>query len=108
MKRIYLLLLMIVGGCSVLLLIAQQPGTPVDSQKACSRFEQQVEQNRTQMFPQGKQIFRFDTFGDEAFWDGALHLHQAIAGERNGGVGPCVRGTAVPSAASVVLTPRTL
>lgn len=90
MKKILLSLLVIVGGCCVLLLMAQQPGTPVDSQKTASRFEQQVEQNRTQMFQQGKQIFRFDTFGDEAFWGGALRLHQAIAGEKNGGVGPGV------------------
>jgi hypothetical protein len=90
MKKIYLLFLVIIGSCCVLLLIAQQPGTPVDSQKTGSRFEQQVEQNRTQMFQQGKQIFRFDTFGDEAFWGDALRLHQAIAGEKNGGVGPGV------------------
>ena len=32
-------------------------------------------------------IFRFDTFGDEAFWGGSLHLHQTIAGSSNGGVG---------------------
>src|SRR5437868_11023675 len=35
----------------------------------------------------GRQIFRFDTFGDEAFWGGALRLHQAIEGSRFGGVG---------------------
>jgi hypothetical protein len=28
---------------------------------------------------QGQQIFRFDTFGDEQFWGGQLHLNQAIA-----------------------------
>ena len=28
----------------------------------------------------GKQIFRFDTFGDEAFWGGTLRLHEAIEG----------------------------
>lgn len=28
---------------------------------------------------QGKQTFRFDTFGDEAFWGGALRLHEAVA-----------------------------
>jgi len=39
------------------------------------------------MFEEGKRIFRFDTFGDEAFWGGTLHLHQAIAGAKNGGVG---------------------
>jgi mono/diheme cytochrome c family protein len=38
----------------------------------------------------GRQIFRFDTFGDESFWGDALHLHQAIAGAANGGVGPGV------------------
>ncbi|MGD2076722.1 MAG: hypothetical protein PVG38_17610 [Gammaproteobacteria bacterium] len=36
---------------------------------------------------QGRQIFRFDTFGDEAFWGDTLRLHEAIAGEANGGVG---------------------
>ncbi len=38
------------------------------------------------LIAQGKQIFRFDTFGDEAFWGGALQLHRAIAGEKLGGV----------------------
>jgi hypothetical protein len=38
----------------------------------------------------GRQIFRFDTFGDQAFWGGALQLHRAIAGSKNGGVGPGV------------------
>ena len=32
------------------------------------------------MFNQGKQSFRFATFGDEAFWGGKLHLHKAIEG----------------------------
>jgi hypothetical protein len=39
---------------------------------------------------EGKQTFRFDTFGDQAFWGGTLHLNQAIAGAANGGVGPGV------------------
>ncbi len=42
------------------------------------------------MAAQGRQTFRYDTFGDEAFWGGALKLHQAIAGSRLGGVGPGV------------------
>jgi hypothetical protein len=40
------------------------------------------------MLQQGQKIFRFDTFGDEAFWGGALQLHRAIAGDTHGGVGP--------------------
>jgi cytochrome c peroxidase len=38
----------------------------------------------------GKQIFRFDTFGDQAFWGDALQLHKAIEGAKLGGVGPGV------------------
>jgi len=39
---------------------------------------------------EGKKIFRYETFGSEAFWGDALQLHKAIAGEKNGGVGPGV------------------
>src|SRR4051794_6093883 len=42
------------------------------------------------LLEEGKQAFRFDTFGDEAFWGDALKLHQAIEGARLGGVGPGV------------------
>ena len=35
----------------------------------------------------GRKIFRYDTFGDEAFWGDTLGLHRAIAGAANGGVG---------------------
>src|SRR5215217_9776644 len=42
--------------------------------------------NADRLFERGRNIFRFDTFGDEAFWGDQLRLHQAIAGERNGGV----------------------
>jgi hypothetical protein len=35
----------------------------------------------------GKNIFRFDSFGDEDFWSGLLHLDKAIAGAANGGYG---------------------
>ena len=53
-------------------------------------FDDVIEGNAERMLREGRQIFRFDTFGDEAFWGGALKLHQAIAGERLGGVGPGV------------------
>jgi hypothetical protein len=39
---------------------------------------------------QGQESFRFDTFGDEAFWGDTLKLHQAIEGAKLGGVGPGV------------------
>ena len=37
---------------------------------------------------EGRNIFRFDTFGSEAFWGGALRLHETTAGAANGGSGP--------------------
>jgi hypothetical protein len=39
------------------------------------------------MIKEGRQIFRFDTFGDEAFWGDALKLHHAIIGAKLGGIG---------------------
>ena len=39
------------------------------------------------MLAEGKQTFRFETFGDETYWTDALQLNKAIAGEKNGGVG---------------------
>ena len=52
--------------------------------------EQQTDANAQRMLDEGKQTFRFDTFGDEAFWSDALQLHRAIAGANLGGVGPGV------------------
>ncbi|HEY8461791.1 MAG TPA: hypothetical protein VIM99_15480, partial [Blastocatellia bacterium] len=40
------------------------------------------------MIDEDKRTFRFDTFGDEAFWGDTLRLHEAIEGEKFGGVGP--------------------
>jgi len=36
----------------------------------------------------GMQTFRFDTFGDEAWWGDTLRLHEAIEGAKFGGIGP--------------------
>src|SRR3954471_19016209 len=44
-------------------------------------------ENSTRMMREGRETFRFATFGDEAFWGDSLKLHQAIAGSQNGGVG---------------------
>src|SRR5215469_285856 len=46
-----------------------------------------VQQNAIQLIEEGRQTFRFDTFGDEDFWGGTLKLHQAIEGAKLGGIG---------------------
>ncbi len=53
-------------------------------------FADVIAQNAATMLEQGRQTFRFDTFGSEAFWGDALQLHRAIAGANLGGVGPGV------------------
>lgn len=47
-----------------------------------------ITDNAQRMIEEGRQTFRYDTFGDEAFWGDSLRLHEAVAGEANGGVGP--------------------
>lgn len=42
---------------------------------------------------EGKETFRHDTFGDEDFWSGVLHLDKAIKGSSNGGYGSGVSPT---------------
>src|SRR3954462_14217014 len=58
----------------------------VKSQSAPVR--ESVAENALKLVRQGRQSFRFDTFGDEAFWGDTLKLHQAIEGAASGGVGP--------------------
>ena len=50
-------------------------------------WDQTIERNASESLKAGRQTFRFDTFGDQAFWGDALQLHQAIKGAALGGVG---------------------
>ena len=38
-------------------------------------FESLISSNALAMIEEGRQTFRYDTFGDEAFWSDALKLH---------------------------------
>jgi hypothetical protein len=49
-----------------------------------------VDSQAAKLVRDGRQIFRFDTFGDQAFWGDSLQLHRAIEGDKLGGVGPGV------------------
>ena len=56
-------------------------------------FDAQIVANANELLGEGRTTFRFDTFGDEAFWGGQLQLHQAIKGANLGGVGPGISPT---------------
>jgi len=53
-------------------------------------YDQKIEIFGRSQIERGRNIFRFDTFGDEDFWGGLLRLHEAIKGQKLGGVGPGV------------------
>jgi hypothetical protein len=53
-----------------------------------AEWEDKIAENSRQMLADGQKIFRWDSFGSEAFWGDQLQLHKAIVGERKGGVGP--------------------
>ncbi len=58
--------------------------------KPSNTHDSQIDANSAQLLAEGRNIFRHDLFGSEAFWGDALRLHEAIAGADNGGVGPGV------------------
>jgi hypothetical protein len=84
-----------VSACTGLTLLvalgwsAQDPANAQEHRtgKPLAENDRQIEANAERMMGDGRQIFRFDTFGSEAFFGDALQLHRAIAGAANGGVG---------------------
>jgi len=56
-------------------------------------FDAQIAENANELLADGRETFRFDTFGDEVFWGDTLQLHQAIKGASLGGVGPGISPT---------------
>src|SRR2546430_15086837 len=51
-------------------------------------FDAEIRTNADRLLEEGRRIFRYDTFGDEAFWGDRLQLHRAVVGAKLGGVGP--------------------
>src|SRR5262249_44955234 len=80
------------GGSAVLLdhsvVLAGPSPAPARVSVTSAPFDQAIANNVTAMVSEGRDTFRFDTFGDEAFWGDTLKLHLAIEGSALGGVGP--------------------
>jgi hypothetical protein len=58
-----------------------------DDSGAVSSWNADIQENASEMLQKGKAVFRFETFGNEAFWTGKLQLHKAIADKGAGGIG---------------------
>ena len=52
-----------------------------------STWNTDIRSNADEMIEKGRAVFRFETFGDEAFWTDKLQLHKAIADKGAGGIG---------------------
>src|SRR5688572_31948606 len=50
-------------------------------------FDDTIDKNAERLLARGRQIFRYDTFGSEAFWGDQLQLHRALVRQQKGGVG---------------------
>jgi hypothetical protein len=67
---------------------AQGPPAQSHAKKQKPRnFDAQIAENANELLEDGRQVFRFNTFGDEKFWGDTLELHKAIEGALLGGVG---------------------
>jgi len=71
------------AGCA----LQSPPVKGTDAPAAQHSYDEQIQINAKRMLEEGKQTFRFDTFGSEDFWGGKLRLHEALAGAKHGGVG---------------------
>lgn len=84
----------VVMACALgLIVVSIKAPTVAADQKGddqLSRAGNTVGEKALEQIKEGKQTFRFSTFGDEAYWGGTLKLHQAIEGAKLGGVGPGV------------------
>jgi len=76
-----IVLAMSIAGCG------HNDGGNTNVALAATTQDAAVDTHAQTLVDEGRQTFRFDTFGDEAFWGETLHLHQAIAGSAHGGVG---------------------
>jgi len=52
-----------------------------------TQLERATDKSAQHTVDNGRRIFRYDTFGDEAFWGDTIKLHEAIEGSSYGGVG---------------------
>src|SRR5213075_318678 len=64
-----------------------QTDQAVSSQKfPHEKFSDKIKDNAEKMLEEGRETFRYNTFGSEAFWGDQLQLHKIILKENKGGI----------------------
>ncbi len=89
MKRHLHYILAVPALAAALAGVVYGPAISADEQPL-TKLDRQIDKRAQHILAEGRQIFRFATFGDQAFWGDTIKLHQAIQGARFGGVGPGV------------------
>src|SRR3954467_6123129 len=85
--HVYAVSLLCAVGCTTSDAGRREVSVSVDTAEDSVTGSDPVKNFASAQIDDGRRTFRFDTFGDEAFWGDALQLHRAIAGAANGGVG---------------------
>jgi len=71
-------------AAAAILLLAIWTPAPAQNNQAAGRSkvtadDDSIDANALKTIDQGRQTFRFETFGDETFWGTTIKLHQAVA-----------------------------
>src|SRR5215204_935403 len=84
----------VLGLALLVVALAIRPATAIegflDDTNTANAYDTQIRANTRSLIDQGRETFRYDTFGSEAFWGNTLRLHDALQGSNFGGVGPGV------------------
>jgi hypothetical protein len=57
-----------VSALAVLTLVSYEAALSDDDQQPDSRFDRYINRQAQRTLDEGRQIFRYDTWGDESFW----------------------------------------
>jgi hypothetical protein len=89
-----LVLIALVGGSIVLGLSCTTAPKDVQTDPAVrtqkfpkQEFDDKIDRSANELMAEGRKIFRYDSFGSEAFWGDQLQLHKAILRQEKGGNG---------------------
>src|SRR5207253_8457244 len=90
--KVLLLLVILLAAISIMLPIVNWSGVQANAvnpvpkpkkekeRKKFKSFDERITANANELIDDGRQVFRFNTFGDEKFWGDTLQLHKAIEG----------------------------
>ena len=78
--RMWRVIRLAVVGAGLVVLGAALFGMSAVARRSPSHPAPRAKSVNDRLYAQGRRVFRFDTFGDQAFWGGQLQLHKAIVG----------------------------